>query len=69
MTMSRRTSMFATRGSVRVRIADGQVIDGKLSPTVKRLVRTWVGLRREALMRNWQAARNDEPLDRIEGLE
>ena len=38
----------------RVRIADGEVIDGRLSPTVAR-VQEWTALRRDALMRNWQA--------------
>jgi hypothetical protein len=53
----------------RVRLSDGQVIGGKLPPTVARLVREWVMLRREALARNWLAARGDGAIRRIEGLE
>jgi hypothetical protein len=53
----------------RVRISDGEVIDGRLPPTVTGLLREWTSLRREALMRNWAAARADRPLERIEGLE
>lgn len=53
----------------RVRIEDGQVIDGRLPPTVTRLVQEWTILRREALMKNWSAARTDGRLEWIEGLE
>lgn len=53
----------------RVRIADGEVIEGRLPPTVTRLVKEWAVLRHEALMKNWVAARTDGRLERIEGLE
>jgi hypothetical protein len=53
----------------RVRIEDGQIIDGRLPPTVTRLVKEWTILRRDALMKNWVAARTDRQLERIEGLE
>jgi hypothetical protein len=53
----------------RVRIAGGEVIDGRLPPTVARIVREWSDLRREALMMNWIAARTDGQMERIEGLE
>jgi hypothetical protein len=53
----------------RVQIADGEVIDGRLPPTVGRLMKEWTALRRDALMRNWHLARTDEPLERIGGLE
>ena len=53
----------------RVRIADGEVIDGRLPPTVTRIVKQWTELRREALMRNWDVARADGRIERIEGLE
>jgi hypothetical protein len=53
----------------RIRIADGATIDGRLPPTVARLVREWTELRRDALMRNWHAARTDSPLDRIGGFD
>jgi hypothetical protein len=43
--------------------------DGRLPPTVTRLIMEWTALRREALMKNWIAARNDGRLERIEGLE
>ena len=53
----------------RVRIDDGQIIDGRLPPTVARLVTEWTALRRNELMKNWIAARTDGKLERIEGLE
>jgi hypothetical protein len=53
----------------RVLISTGEVIDGKLPPTVSRLIKDWTALRREPLMRNWQAARADRPMERIAGLD
>jgi hypothetical protein len=53
----------------RVRIEDGQIIDGRLPPTVTRLVKEWTALRRDALLKNWVAARTDGQLERIEGIE
>jgi len=53
----------------RVRISDGEVIDGRLPPTVTRLVKEWTALRQDALMRNWRASRSDGQLERIGGLE
>ena len=53
----------------RVRIEDGQIIGGRLPPTATRPVKEWTVLRREALMKNWVAARTDGRLEWIEGLE
>jgi hypothetical protein len=53
----------------RIRIADGELIDGRLPPTVARVLKEWTDLRRDALMRNWRAARTDGLLERIAGLE
>jgi Domain of unknown function (DUF4160) len=50
-------------------IASGEIIDGRLPPTVARLVREWTALRRDALMRNWIAARSDGQLERIGGID
>jgi hypothetical protein len=52
----------------RVAISDAETIDGRLPPTVARLVQEWVKLRQDPLMQNWRAARADEPLMQIEGL-
>jgi len=53
----------------RVLIAIGEVIDGRLPPAAARMVKEWTELRRDALMRNWVAARQDEQLEQIAGLE
>ncbi|HKG00862.1 MAG TPA: DUF4160 domain-containing protein [Xanthobacteraceae bacterium] len=53
----------------RVRISDGELIDGRLPPTVARLVKEWTALRHASLMRNWRAGRSDRQLERIAGLE
>ena len=53
----------------RILIASGEIVDGRLPPTVARLVKEWTALRRDALMRNWIAARSDGQLERIGGLD
>jgi hypothetical protein len=53
----------------RVLISSGEVIDGKLPPTVARLMKEWTALRQDALVRNWRAARSDGQIERIGGLE
>ena len=53
----------------RVLISDGEVIDGRLPLRVARLVKEWTALRREALERNWDAARSEKRLEYIAGLE
>jgi len=53
----------------RVLIANGEVIDGRLPPTVARVVKEWSVLRHDALMQNWIAARTDRQLERIAGPE
>jgi hypothetical protein len=53
----------------RVRISDGEAIDGRLPPSAARLLREWTALRRSELMRDWAAARANLPLERIAGLD
>jgi hypothetical protein len=53
----------------RILIDSGEIIDGRLPPTTARLVKEWTALRRDALMRNWHAARTDGQLERIGGLD
>jgi hypothetical protein len=55
--------------SARVLISSGEVVDGRLPPTVARLVREWTELRRRELVLNWDAARANRQLERIGGLE
>ncbi len=53
----------------RIRIEDGVVIDGKLPLAATRLLREWTVLRRDALMRNWRLARQEQPLEQVSGPE
>ena len=50
-----------------VAIEDGRVLRGRLPPTVMRIARSWVTLRRAELMANWERARGHEVLERIAG--
>jgi uncharacterized protein DUF4160 len=47
---------------------DGTVIAGSLPPRQLRLVKQWSALHREELLENWERARQDKPLERIEPL-
>jgi hypothetical protein len=47
---------------------DGTVIAGSLPGRQLRLVKRWAALHREELLANWERARQDEPLDRIDPL-
>jgi hypothetical protein len=70
MIIACRISMSVIRAiAALVRIADGVIIEGRLPPAVARIVREWTQLRCAALMRNWEAARRDAPLERISGLD
>jgi hypothetical protein len=53
----------------RIRIADGEVIGGRLPPTARWVVKEWTALRLDALMRNWHLARTDGELEKIGGLD
>lgn len=50
-------------------IEDGQVLRGKLPPTVMMIVRRWVVMRRAELQANWIRARTHKTLERIAGPE
>lgn len=51
-----------------VSIATGEVLGGSLPRRASRLVEEWAQLHRMELMENWDKARNDQPLGRIEPL-
>jgi len=53
----------------RILITSGEIVDGRLPPTVVRLVKEMDGFAARALMRNWVAARSDGQLERIGGLD
>ena len=52
-----------------ISIADFAVLDGWLSPRCRRLVVEWAGLHQNALLMNWERARQHQPLDPIPPLE
>lgn len=49
-------------------INDLSILEGELSPGARRLVVEWASRHRDELVRNWQLARDHEPLERIEPL-
>jgi hypothetical protein len=52
-----------------VAIDTGEVFEGHLPVKAVRLVREWALEHQEALLANWQRARNLEPLERIPGAD
>jgi hypothetical protein len=53
---------------VLIDIAHLSVYRGALSPRAIALVHEWAALHRDELRRNWERARREEPLERIEPL-
>lgn len=49
-------------------IEDLSILRGKLSPRALGLVMEWASQHQDELTRNWERARNHEPLDPIEPL-
>jgi hypothetical protein len=54
-----------------VRIADGEIIKGRLSRAAQRFVKEWTEINQAALTRNWEATRPGlrKELERIPGLD
>ena len=52
-----------------IAIDSGDIIKGALPSVARRLVRDWVEKNREALGENWNRARANIPLERIDGLD
>ena len=46
-----------------------EIIAGQLSPRLYKLVQEWASIYQSELMENWEIARNNEPLNKIEPLE
>jgi hypothetical protein len=46
-----------------------EVLEGKLPPRVLGLVVEWASQHKKELMINWEKARNDKPLKKIEPLQ
>jgi phosphomannomutase len=54
---------------VAIRIADLSVLEGGLPPRALGLVVEWASRHRDALLEDWQRARTEQALNRIEPLE
>jgi hypothetical protein len=54
--------------TVVVAIENGDVLAGSVPPRAVQLVSEWLALHRDELRDNWERARDDEPLERIEPL-
>lgn len=52
-----------------IRIEDLVLDEGELSPTVLGLVKEWAAIHRHELLDNWNRARAQSPLNRVEPLE
>ena len=52
-----------------ISISSGRVLDGRLPRRALGLVRTWTGLHREELERDWNLARQGQPLRPIKALD
>jgi hypothetical protein len=50
-------------------IETGEILNGFLPATARRLVREWAEKNQTALKRNWECARSGEPLEKIDGLD
>ncbi|HTQ13027.1 MAG TPA: DUF4160 domain-containing protein [Rhizomicrobium sp.] len=55
------------RARAMIRIADGEVIRGRLPPMAARIVREWALARQAELAENWRRAAAGIPLERIAG--
>lgn len=52
-----------------VSIATGEMIEGKLPPTARRLVKDWALRHRPELLANWERGRNRKPFYTIRGYD
>ena len=56
---------YSEGGEARIDIVTGEVIGGRLKPTARRLLKEWTLENHAALMRNWELARAQQPLEHI----
>ncbi len=52
-----------------VAIETAEIIHGRLTPALTRMIREWTRLRRSELRANWEKGRRNEPFDNIAGLD
>jgi len=56
-------------GRASIRIDNGEILEGSLTPRALRLVQEWRTLHQAELLDDWQRAQARQPLNRIEPLE
>ncbi len=49
-------------------IHEGVILEGSFPDPKRRLVEAWIELRREELLADWELARADQPLEKIDPL-
>jgi hypothetical protein len=52
-----------------ISIETGEVIHGRLTPALTRMIREWAALRRQQLRANWERGRRNESFETIKGLD
>ena len=52
-----------------IAIETGDIVEGRLPHSARRLVKDWAVLHRDELLENWQRRDRGEPLERIAGLD
>jgi Domain of unknown function (DUF4160) len=57
------------RHEANVSIFSGEIIDGRLPRNAARIVKEWALEHQTELMANWERARNNQPLTRVEGAD
>ena len=50
-------------------IKDGEMINGKLPNTARKLVKKWYGLQKENILKAWEQIQNDEVFDKVPPLD
>jgi len=50
-------------------IKDGEMINGKLPNTAKKLVKKWYGLQKDKIMEAWEHIQNDEVFEKVPPLD
>ncbi|MGO9119309.1 MAG: DUF4160 domain-containing protein [Desulfomonilaceae bacterium] len=66
--LERTTLHTSGRHRAAIEIGSMRVLEGKLPPRALGLVVEWASQHNDELMRNWEAARNNRPLRKIDPL-
>ena len=50
-------------------IEDGQMLDGELPKTAKKLIKKWYKLQKERILKVWEQIQNDEVFEKVPPLD